>query len=115
MTTKNLLGLMPREIEDQDYSALVGAQPSSEWYWQIVAQDLSAQNVEVSLQVALIYNVEFYDRADVIPSLGAKITPEEARRLAHGPPLTISSPIKEPEVLYKMVPVKPGIISSIPT
>lgn len=73
MSTQLLLGLRPREVLDQDYSALVGANPSSEWYWQIVAQDLSAENVQTSLQVIIRYDVEFYDRVTINPSF--HITP----------------------------------------
>lgn len=108
ITTKQLLGLMSNEIKDQDYSALVGAQPASEWYWQIVAQDLSVQNVACSVQVVIVYDVEFYDRADVIPSVTAKITPEQAAKLAHGPFPYSELPKKSSEVLYKMVPVATG-------
>ncbi len=68
MRTQVILGLRPREVLDQDYSALVGANPSSEWYWQIVAQNLSAENVIASLQVILRYDVEFYDRITITPS-----------------------------------------------
>lgn len=99
---------MSNEIKDQDYSALVGAQPASEWYWQIVAQDLSVQNVACSVQVVIVYDVEFYDRADVIPSVTAKITPEQAAKLAHGPFPYSELPKKSSEVLYKMVPVATG-------
>ncbi len=76
MTTTELLGLRGREVEDQDFSALVGAQPSSEWYWQIVFQDLSAENIASSLQVVLRYDVEFYDRSNVTPSFSMPVEPE---------------------------------------
>jgi len=72
MRTQTVLGLEKREVLDQDYSALVGSQPASEWYWLIVAQDLSAQNVACSLQVTIVYDVEFYDRTIVSPSFRAE-------------------------------------------
>lgn len=75
MTTSKILGLRPREILDQDYSALTSATPSSVWYWQVVAQDLSAENVMTSMQVIISYDVEFYDRNLTSPSL-TKIDPE---------------------------------------
>jgi len=75
MSTQEILGLRAREVLDQDYAALVGAQPSSEWYWQIVAQDLSAQNVATSLQVVLKYDVEFYDRVSITPSFVSSVSP----------------------------------------
>lgn len=86
ISTSRVLGLRPREVLDQDYSALSGAQPSSEWYWLIVAQDLtSAQNVETSLQVIITYDVEFYDRTTVSPSVSKPLTPEQISALAFGP------------------------------
>jgi len=68
MRTQTILGLERREVLDQDYSATVGSQPSSEWYWLIVAQDLSPENVSCSLQITIVYDVEFYDRTIVSPS-----------------------------------------------
>ncbi len=69
MTTRQLLGLRPREVLDQDYSALIGAQPSSEWYWMVVAQDISpAINVATTMQITITYDVEFYDRELITPS-----------------------------------------------
>lgn len=69
MTTSEILGLRSREILDQDYSALMNANPSSEWYWQVVLQNLSsAQDVDCSLQVTIRYDVEFYDRVTITPS-----------------------------------------------
>ena len=68
MTTQKILGLRAREILDQDYSASTGATPSSVWYWQIVAQDLSSENVMTSMQVVITYDVEFYDRNVTTPS-----------------------------------------------
>jgi hypothetical protein len=72
MATARVLGLRPREILDQDYSATTGSNPSSIWYWQIVAQDLSAENVMTSLQVTINYDVEFYDRNLTSPSVTLK-------------------------------------------
>lgn len=68
MTTQKILGLRAREVLDQDYSASTGATPSSVWYWQIVAQDLSSENVMTSMQVVITYDVEFYDRNVTTPS-----------------------------------------------
>lgn len=75
MSTQELLGLRPREVLDQDYSASIGSQPSSEWYWLIVAQDLSAENIQTSMQVRITYDVEFYDRATVSPSFAVPSPP----------------------------------------
>ena len=72
MATARILGLRPREILDQDYSATTGSNPSSIWYWQIVAQDLSAENVMTSLQVTINFDVEFYDRNLTSPSVTLK-------------------------------------------
>jgi len=88
ISTTKILGLRPREILDQDYSALVGANPASEWYWLVVAQDLTgAQNVETSFQVIITYDVEFYDRAEVSSSLNKiePLTQEQITALAFGP------------------------------
>lgn len=72
MATARILGLRPREILDQDYSATTGSNPASIWYWQIVAQDLSAENVMTSLQVTINFDVEFYDRNLTSPSVTLK-------------------------------------------
>ena len=80
MSTSKILGLRPREILDQDYSALKGANPSSIWYWQLVVQNLSAENILTSLQVIITYDVEFYDRASVLPSFSnPEMIPKEQR------------------------------------
>lgn len=68
MATAHILGLRPREILDQDYSATIGSNPSSIWYWQIVCQNLSAENVLASFRVTIKYDVEFYDRNLTAPS-----------------------------------------------
>jgi len=80
MATAKILGLRSREILDQDYSALTSATPSSVWYWQIVAQDLSAENVQASMQVLITYDVEFYDRNLTSPSTTVMKDPETIPR-----------------------------------
>ena len=76
MATARNLGLHPREILDPDNSATTGSNPSSIWYWQIIAQDSSAENVMTSVdlatQVTIKYDVEFYDRTSTSPSVTLK-------------------------------------------
>lgn len=88
MTTARILGLRPREILDQDYSASTGATPASVWYWQIVAQDLSSENVQTSMQVVISYDVEFYDRNLTTPSTTIRdpesVPREQRLQMAYG-------------------------------
>lgn len=88
MTTQKILGLRAREVLDQDYSATTSATPSSVWYWQIVAQNLSTENVITTMQVTITYDVEFYDRNVTSPSNTIKDpenVPKDQRLLmAHG-------------------------------
>ena len=74
--TARILGLHPREILDQGNSATTGSNPSSIWYWQIIAQYSSAENVmtsvELATQVTIKYDVEFYDRNLTSPSVTLK-------------------------------------------
>lgn len=88
ISTSKILGLRPREVLDQDYSALTSATPSSVWYWQIVAQDLSAENIQTSMQVLITYDVEFYDRNLTSPSTAVRdpesIPREQRLELAYG-------------------------------
>lgn len=88
MGTARILGLRPREILDQDYSAATGSNPSSIWYWQVVAQNLSAENVMTSLRVTIHYDVEFYDRNLTSPSMTLKdpetIPRDQRLELAYG-------------------------------
>ncbi len=62
ITTAKILGLKNREIMDTDYSAAVGNNPLSQWYWNCVAS--ANGNVNLVCQFTIHYDVEFYDRVD---------------------------------------------------
>lgn len=61
MSTSTILGLKGSQVQDEDYSALVGANPASIWYWNIGAFS-QAVNVTTTFQVDLVYDAVFYDR-----------------------------------------------------
>lgn len=88
MTTEKILGLRGRQILDEDYGASTGSNPTSVWYWQIVAQNLSSEDVMTSMQITIRYDVEFYDRINSTPSTVVKDPEQLPRlqrlRLAHG-------------------------------
>ncbi len=77
MSTRRILGLTSAQFASEDYSATTGATPSSVWYWNIAAFDVSA--VSVRLLVDLDYKVIFYDRRAPSPSYALKVvkTPEQ--------------------------------------
>jgi len=62
MRTSTILGLKGGQLNDEDYSATVGANPNSIWYWNVGAFDAGGGNVNASLQVDLEYTAVFYDR-----------------------------------------------------
>lgn len=80
MTTRRILGLSPSQFASEDYSALTGASPSSIWYWNISAFDIS--EVSVRLIVDIDYHILFYDRKAAVLSFGLRVvkTPEEIEK-----------------------------------
>jgi len=82
-TTREILGLKAKQVLDEDFSALCGANPVSIWYWMVSAYDVQAANVNVGVQVSIEYECELYDRLTVNPSF--KVPPESVpkeKRLA---------------------------------
>ncbi len=69
--TQKILGLSSAQFASEDYSATTGATPSSVWYWNIAAFDISA--LSVRLVVDIDYRVIFYDRKAPSLSYGLKI------------------------------------------
>jgi hypothetical protein len=65
-STKQVLGLRPGQVNDEDYSAATSANPASIWYWNFVAM---STDWDTSLQyhatIKLTYDVTFYERIDV--------------------------------------------------
>lgn len=91
MTTRRILGLSPSQFASEDYSALTGASPSSIWYWNVSAFDIS--EVSVRLIVDIDYHVLFYDRKAAVLSYGIRVvkTPEEIdkrKKALEVPPVT---------------------------
>lgn len=78
-TTREILGLKPKQILDEDFSALTGANPVSIWYWMVSAYDVQAANVNVGVQVSIEYECEFYDRITINPSFKG-VKPEDVPR-----------------------------------
>lgn len=76
-TTQAILGLRNKQILDEDFSALTGANPVSIWYWMVSAYDVQAANVSVGVQVTIEYECEFYDRITIDPSFRGRTPPEQ--------------------------------------
>ncbi len=64
MTTTKILGLSKREAADVDYSALVGANPSKEWFWHFYIEDAitAGLNIKSKVYFEVTYYCEFYKR-----------------------------------------------------
>jgi hypothetical protein len=75
MSTSQVLGITHGQFQDEDYSALVSANPVSIWYWNFGAFSFGASNVSVSVTVDFTYDVIYYDRK--APSLSFKVDPEK--------------------------------------
>lgn len=78
-TTREILGLKNKQVLDEDFSALTGANPVSIWYWMVSAYNVQATNVNVGVQVKIEYECEFYDRITINPSFKS-IPPEQIPR-----------------------------------
>ncbi len=103
MSTRRMLGLSAAQFASEDYSALTGATPSSVWYWNIAAFDVSS--VSVRFLVDLEYRVLFYDRR--APSLSYSLrvvkSPEEVQKRqrlpsSHLQPLAVNFVASPPQV-----------------
>ncbi len=69
-STCQILGLTSRQVEDDDYSAIVSANPSSLWYYNLYLFNVDSAVLapSVSVVVQIFYDVKFYDRQDITPS-----------------------------------------------
>lgn len=68
-TTKSICGLLPFQVNDEDWSASVGTNPVQIWYWNVnVASIDESTNVQVSFRIRLKYQAIMYDRLDVATS-----------------------------------------------
>jgi len=63
--TTTILGLKPYQINDLDFSALVGANPTQIWYWNLFFQNVNAVNLSISVAIEMQFNCEFFDRIEV--------------------------------------------------
>jgi len=66
--TETILGLIPGQIKDMDYSSLTGANPLELWYWNCFFQNVNATNLTISVQIEMVFDVQFYDRIGIGPS-----------------------------------------------
>ncbi len=107
ISTRKILGLSEAQFASEDYSALTGATPSSVWYWNIAAFDISA--LSVRLVVDIEYRVIFYDRKAPALSFGLKVvkTPEEVARRQKDKGRAEVSPVVNYVVPYAEEPPRP--------
>jgi hypothetical protein len=68
MRTSTILGLSKMQSQDNDYAALVTANPSQMWYFILFASEPGGGNVHIVTSVTLTYECEFFDRGDVTSS-----------------------------------------------
>jgi len=70
-STTEILGLNPKQIEDEDYSAAVTTSPGSLWYINLFAFNVDAAQLDIALNVVvkIDYDVRFYDRVNTSASL----------------------------------------------
>lgn len=58
-----------RVLDDPNFSGATGANPASQWYWLVSAQDFSkASAVSIVLSVIITYYVKFFDTAEAAVS-----------------------------------------------
>jgi len=76
LSTKTVLGLQRSQIYDQDYGAIFSANPVELWYYSLYAWS-SSTGIDLVVDVELIFECEFYDRAPLSLSLE-----ERAKRVA---------------------------------
>jgi hypothetical protein len=62
-TTREILGLTPAQIYDADFAALYNADPVELWYYALYFG--SASSVNVTVQIRIEFQCEFFDRAPV--------------------------------------------------
>lgn len=67
MTTRKIYGISKSKVQDDNYSAAVGSNPTNQWYWHIVVDDTKtgAINQDVNLYAEVTYYVEFYGRKEL--------------------------------------------------
>ena len=63
--TTTVLGLRPYQLNDLDFSSLVGSNPAQLWYWNLFFQNVNATNMTVSVSIEMEYNCEFFDRIEI--------------------------------------------------
>ncbi len=69
ITTNEIIGLQPGQINDEDYGALVTGSPAQVWYWNCFLQSVDqTTTLSVGLRVRITYDSLFYDKTYVGPS-----------------------------------------------
>lgn len=66
-STSQILGLISRQIEDNDYSSAINTNPAQQWYWNLYGFNVNSAilNVNLNIVVQIQYDVKFYDRVDI--------------------------------------------------
>jgi len=79
-STSEILGLNPKQIEDEDYSSVVSNSPASLWYINLFAFNVDAAQLDIALNVVvrIDYDVRFYDRINTTPSL--RVFPDQIQK-----------------------------------
>ena len=66
VSTTTICGLLPRQVNDEDWSASIGSNPLQLWYWNINISSIdTTTHLAVSFRVRLVYDAVMYDRLDV--------------------------------------------------
>jgi len=72
LKTSTVLGLQSKQIYDQDYGAVFSSNPIELWYYTIYCWGLTTNNVLVDVE--MLFECEFYDRAPVSLSFAERST-----------------------------------------
>ncbi len=69
ISTKDVCGLLPGQVNDEDWSAGVTSNPSQIWYWSVGAFSADkATVVDTYIRVRFEFHAVFYDRKDITTS-----------------------------------------------
>lgn len=65
-STRQVMGLVKGQKNNEDYSALIDANPVKDWFWEIFQGSLDGiEDIASEVVVTLTYYATFYDRVDL--------------------------------------------------
>jgi len=68
-TTRGVLGLTKAQSMDDDYCSTVGANPTQQWFWNLLFQSMDGTTVVgAEMMVKIVYYVQFFERNLIVQS-----------------------------------------------